>query len=87
VRRGQLFGQRSQARIQTAKTGPPFRSKDKQEQAMTQMEIDTLEHASRTAMAWSPEGYDGRIHLGAVLGAMVPAIGILVAAAVVLFRF
>ena len=54
---------------------------------MTQMEIDTLEHASRTVMAWSPEGYDGRVHFGAVLGAMVPAIGILIAAAVVLFRF
>jgi hypothetical protein len=54
---------------------------------MTQMEIDALEHASRTVMAWSPEGYDGRLHFGAVLGAMVPAIGILIAAAVVLFRF
>jgi hypothetical protein len=49
------------------------------------MEIDVLEHASRTAMAWSPEGYDGRIHFGAVLGALVPAIGILAAAAAFLF--
>jgi hypothetical protein len=52
---------------------------------MTQMEIDTLEHASRMAMAWSPEGYDGKIHLSAVLGAVVPAIGILAAAAAFLF--
>ena len=48
---------------------------------MTQMEINALEHAGRSAMAWSPEGYDGVIHFGAVLGAMLPAIGILVAAA------
>jgi hypothetical protein len=52
---------------------------------MTQMEISTLEHAGRAAMAWSPEGFDGQIHLGAVLGAMVPAIGILAAAAAFLF--
>jgi hypothetical protein len=49
------------------------------------MEINALEHAGRAAMAWSPEGYDGRIHFGAVLGAMVPAIGILAAAVTVLF--
>ncbi len=52
---------------------------------MTQMEIDALEHASRSAIAWSPEGYDGQIHFGAVLGAMVPAIGILAVAAAILF--
>lgn len=52
---------------------------------MTQMEIDTLEHASRAALAWSPEGYDGRIHFGAVLGAMTPAIGILAVATAILF--
>jgi hypothetical protein len=52
---------------------------------MTLMEINTLEHAGRSAMVWSPEGYDGRIHLGALLGAMVPAIGILAAAAALLF--
>ena len=51
---------------------------------MTRMEIEALEHAGRTAMAWSPEGYDGRIHFGAVLGAMVPAIGILAVAATIL---
>jgi hypothetical protein len=52
---------------------------------MTQMEINALEHAGRTAMAWSPEGYDGRIHFGAVLGALLPAIGILAVAAAFLF--
>lgn len=52
---------------------------------MTLMEINALEHAGRAAIAWSPEGYDGRVHLGAVLGAMVPAIGILAAAVAVLF--
>jgi hypothetical protein len=52
---------------------------------MTQVEINALKHAGRSAMAWSPEGYDGRVHLGAVLGALVPAIGILAAAAAFLF--
>ena len=52
---------------------------------MTQMEINVLEHAGRAAMAWSPEGYDGRIHFGAVLRAILPAVGILAAAALVLF--
>ena len=52
---------------------------------MTQMEIAALEHASRSTLAWSPEGYDGRIHLGAVLAAMLPAIGIIAVAAAVLF--
>ena len=52
---------------------------------MTQMDISTLEHAGRAEMAWSQEGFDGQIHLGAVLGAMVPAIGILAAAAAFLF--
>ena len=52
---------------------------------MTQMEINALEHAGRAAMAWSPEGYDGRIHFGAVLGALLPAIGILAVAAAFLF--
>jgi len=52
---------------------------------MTQMEIDALEHAGRSAFAWSPEGYDGRIHYGAVIGAIVPAIGILAVAVAFLF--
>ena len=52
---------------------------------MTQMEITALEHAGRSAMVWSPEGKDGRIHFSALLGAMIPAIGILAAAATFLF--
>jgi hypothetical protein len=51
---------------------------------MTLMEITTLEHAGRSAMAWSPEGYDGVIHFRAVLRALIPALGILAAAAVLL---
>ncbi len=62
--------------------GPPSPwQKTKRIKAMTRMDIDTLEHAGRIAMAWSPEGYDGRIHFGAVLGAILPAIGILAVAA------
>jgi hypothetical protein len=49
------------------------------------MEINAQEHAGRAAMAWSPEGYDGRVHFRAVLGALVPALGILAAAAAILF--
>ena len=52
---------------------------------MTQVEIAALENAGRSAMAWSPEGYDGRIHFGALLGAIIPAIGILAVAAAFLF--
>lgn len=48
---------------------------------MTQIEISNLEHASRTAFAWSPEGYDGRTHFAAVIAAIVPAVGILAIAA------
>jgi hypothetical protein len=48
---------------------------------MTQMEINALEAAGRSAMAWSPEGYDGVIHYRALLGALLPALGILAAAA------
>lgn len=52
---------------------------------MTQAEISTLEHAGRSAMAWSPEGYDGETHYGYVLRALTPAIGILAIAATLLF--
>lgn len=52
---------------------------------MTQMEITALEHAGRSAMAWTPEGYDGVVHYRAVLGAIIPALGILAAAATFLF--
>jgi hypothetical protein len=53
--------------------------------SMTQLEIDALEHAGRSAFAWSPEGYDGRIHYAAVFGALLPALGILAVAAAFLF--
>jgi hypothetical protein len=52
---------------------------------MTHMEITALENAGRSAMAWTPEGYDGVVHYGAVLSALVAAIGILAAAATFLF--
>ena len=52
---------------------------------MTQLEINALENAGRSAMAWSPEGYDGKVHFGALIGAVIPAIGILAAAATFLF--
>jgi len=52
---------------------------------MTLMEINALEHSARSATVWSVEGYDGRMHLATVLGAMVPAFGILAVAAAMLF--
>jgi hypothetical protein len=53
--------------------------------AMTYMEITALENAGRSAMAWTPEGYDGVVHYRAVLGAMLVAFGIIAAAATLLF--
>ncbi|MGV3490312.1 MAG: hypothetical protein ACO1OG_03235 [Devosia sp.] len=52
---------------------------------MTNHEIATLEHAGRSALAWTPESYDGRTHYGSVLAAIIPAVGILVVAASLLF--
>lgn len=52
---------------------------------MTQSEINALEHAARSAMAWSPEGYDGRVHYAALFGATLPALSILAVAAAFLF--
>lgn len=51
---------------------------------MTRLEIANLEHAPRSAVAWIPEGYDGGTHYGAVLAAIVPAVGILAVAATLL---
>jgi len=51
---------------------------------MTRLEIATLEHAGRSAFSWVPEGYDGRTHYGAVIAAVVPAVGILAVAATLL---
>ena len=49
---------------------------------MTQMEIDSLEQASRTTMVWSPEARTGRFHPGALLSALA---GMFAAAAAFLF--
>ncbi len=51
---------------------------------MTHIEIAKLEHASRSAFGWVPEGYDGRTHYAEVLAALVPAVGILAVAATLL---
>jgi len=51
---------------------------------MNRTEIAALEHAGRAAFAFVPEGYDGRTHYGAVLAALVPAIGILAVATTLL---
>lgn len=51
---------------------------------VTPRDIAVLEHASRSALAWIPEGYDGRRHPGPLVAAVVPAAGILAACAVLL---
>jgi hypothetical protein len=51
---------------------------------MTQLEINTIEHAGRSAMAWSPEGSEGRFPVGSLLGAILPILGILAVGAVLL---
>ena len=51
---------------------------------MTQIEIANLEYASRAAMGWVPEGYDGRVHYRTLLAAAVPAVGILAVAVTLL---
>lgn len=51
---------------------------------MTQIEIANLEHASRSAFAWTPEGYDGKTHFSALFAALVPAVGILAVAGTLL---
>lgn len=51
------------------------------EASMTNMEIKALEDAGRTAMAWTPEGYDGQTHYADVARALAPALFILIAAA------
>jgi len=52
--------------------------------AMTSSEIASLEHASRAALAWVPEGYDGRTHYAPVIAALTAAVGILAVAATLL---
>ena len=51
---------------------------------MSTIELANLEHASRTAIAWRSEGYDGKTHYAAVIAAVVPAVGILAVAATLL---
>ncbi len=51
---------------------------------MTQIEIANLEHASRTSFGWSPVGYDGKTHYGAVIAATLPAVGIIAVAVTLL---
>jgi hypothetical protein len=48
---------------------------------MQQRAIALDETKSRT---WSPEGYDGEVHYGQVLGALAPAAFILTAATVLM---
>jgi len=52
---------------------------------MTQIEIANLEHAGRSAFAWTPEGYDGKTHFSYLFAALVPALGILAVAGTLLF--
>jgi hypothetical protein len=52
---------------------------------MTQIEIANLEHAGRSAMAWVPEGYDGKTHYGLLAAAAIPALAILAVAMVLVF--
>lgn len=51
---------------------------------MNRAEIANLEHASRAAMAWIPEGADDNSHSRSLIAAVVPAIGILAVAAMLL---
>ena len=51
---------------------------------MNSKEIANLEYASREALAWVPEGYHGTNNYGVLLAAIVPAVGILSAAAMLL---
>ena len=51
---------------------------------MTPSEIANLEHARRSALAWTPEGDDGWSHYATLLTAVVPALGFLAACAALL---
>jgi tetrahydromethanopterin S-methyltransferase subunit B len=53
---------------------------------MSRSEVTTLNTASRAAIAWAPAGYDGQTHYGAVLGAVIPALAILLVAAAFLVQ-
>jgi hypothetical protein len=49
------------------------------------MEFHPNQARGRSTAVRSVAGYDGRVHFGAVLGAMAPAFGILALAAMFLF--
>ena len=53
-------------------------------EAMTTIDIAKLENAGRSAMAWTPDDRDARTSVRNVLGAMIPAMGIIATAAVFL---
>lgn len=52
---------------------------------MSTAEIATLEHAGRSAMAYSPEVLEQESRLGLLVQALTPALGILAVAAALLF--
>ena len=52
---------------------------------MSPAEISRLEHASRSAIAWIPEGYDGRTHYEGLFAGLLTAVGILAVASTLLF--
>ncbi len=66
------------------RAGLPQGRSSQRKRAMTHMEIANLEHAGRSAFAWSPEGYDGKTHVSELLAALVPALGILAVAGTLL---
>jgi hypothetical protein len=75
----ELFGQRvSRAASKWQRPVPPSGQKTNRINAVTQVEIDTLEQASRTTMVWSPEARNSLFHPGALLSALA---GMLAAAA------
>lgn len=47
---------------------------------MSPADISRLEHASRSAIAWIPEGYDGRTHYEGVFVGLLVAVGIIAVA-------
>ena len=51
---------------------------------MTPKEIASLEHASRSALAWVPDAPDEHRGVGSLIAAAVPAIGIIAASAALL---
>lgn len=76
-----LFGQAQFKRDiidPAAKYYLPLKAKDF---AMTNMEMSQLENSTRVSTVWSPEGYDGHVHVLPLLAALLPALFIVAAAA------